>query len=85
MIIEDIPGFLRDEKPHDAYRRMAQEVEDRRANEDWKRHLEAQHKRDEAVAEHIGSLEWANTKRDTRSTSTPNQSAPMSLTRTKSA
>ena len=59
MIIEDIPGFLRDEKPHDVYRRIAQEMEDRRANQDWKRQLEAQRKRDEAVALHIGSLENA--------------------------
>ena len=59
MIIEDIPGFLRDEKPHDVYRRIAQEVEDRRANEDWKRQLLAQQKRDQAIAEHIGSLENA--------------------------
>ena len=59
MIIEDIPGFLRDEKPHDVYRRIAQEAEDRRANQDWKRQLEAQRKRDEAVAQHMGSLENA--------------------------
>lgn len=59
MIIEDLPGFLHPEADYDAHRALVKEAEDRLANENWKRQLLEQQKRDIAVGEYIGSLENA--------------------------